>query len=219
MLRRLALLTLALGCAPVDPQILSIDSLADTRDTAGPYVVRFTVAALDDDDFLEARYATAESGPFSFIPSSEGALDGQWSTSIPGQPAGTTVYYQATVRRGSRVVDETATASFQVLSPSGSCRVDTDCGEAEICAAGTCRSYSGACVDGLCPGGHDCDQEREPPLCVLAPHPCQDDLGCPVAEECDAERGFCAARPACLAQEDCPTGYSCEDRLGLCYRP
>lgn len=220
---------LAVACSAESPRILSTTLPHDTRDTAGPYVVEVVARGLVGEDRLEVRWsATGAPGSFAAVLASpSSARDDLLSASLPGQPAGSRLwYYAAVVREGEVVASdppgslaEAAAYSFAVRLPAGSCEVDTDCLAGEICAIDACRPYSGPCVGtdaGLsCPGGTMCDPETL--ACVLAELPCVEDADCPTVEECDTARQVCAPRAPCDSPDDCPSGRTCRTDLGLCF--
>jgi len=220
----------ATACTPEEPRIQAVSPLADTRDTVGPYSVTVVASGVGDGDTVEVLHrvgavAPAEAGEYVGVEAREGQRDDLFTASIPGYPAGTLIEYYAVAKRdGVAVMPPTGeTWSFRVLALSGFCRADSDCQlGTEICATGTCRVYEGTCVatpDGLaCPGGYVCDVDREPDLCVIAPHPCSNDSHCPAVEECDLTRDQCEARVPCDDPTDCDTGYVCNENLGLCFR-
>jgi hypothetical protein len=68
-----------------------------------------------------------------------------------------------------------------------------------------------------CPGGTVCDDTRTPALCVIAPRPCDDDLGCASVERCDPDKQVCVARRQCLETTECGAGETCDPSFGLCF--
>ncbi len=229
-----ALLLSAAACTAEEPRILAVAQLGDTRDTAGPYPVTVVASGVSDGDEVEVYYYTAGQEPpgadaggvqAATVKAQEGARSDLFVAGIPGHPAGSEIFYGALTKRDGAVVmfPTDIPWHFRVLAPSGFCRADSDCQLGlEICADETCRAYQGTCVatpSGLaCPGGYVCDAERDPDLCVIAPHPCANDSHCPSAEECDLSRDECVARVPCDDPTDCTGGYICNENLGLCFR-
>jgi hypothetical protein len=223
-----ALALAAVSCDAAQPRVLSTTALADTRDTTGPYPVTIVARGVTDDDDVQLLWSSGgEDGPYVAIAATDDDddRDDLFTALIPGQPAGTEIHYFATIVRGADVVSsETPVAlSFRVLSPSIACRADSDCRLGlEICMDGTCRAWAGTCVeDGAggfgCPGGHVCDVTHDPPVCAIAPRPCDTDDECPTVERCDPDRDECRARLPCATTDDCELGDRCDTSLGLCF--
>ncbi|RMG12453.1 MAG: hypothetical protein D6729_16485 [Deltaproteobacteria bacterium] len=93
------------------------------------------------------------------------------------------------------------------------CVLDSQCPGGDVCSPG------GVCVDCLddtaCAKGAVCDQQSL--TCVPG---CRRDEQCPPASDpsltkCDAARGDHGTCVQCLAHEDCPLGYECDDQ-GQC---
>jgi hypothetical protein len=211
--RIVALLLLLSACAREEPTILSVTFPTDTRSTQGPYAIHVIARGVTGDDEIVARYSTLGTLK-SFLPAKakHRADDADlYVAGIPGQPAGSTVYfYVALLRDGDVLATDPANApvtttegtevySFGVLTPSGACTVDSQCvAGQEICAAGMCRVSKGTCVptsEGLdCPDGYVCDPTRVPEICVIAALRCETDLDCPSQQECDPTMQACVAR-------------------------
>src|SRR5262245_58998898 len=104
MRRALLALLLIASCSPEPPQILAIDTLVDTRDTTGPYLVTIVTRGIDMNDRVEIVYTTGQGGALNSTGAHEGPRDDIWIGAIPGQPAGTQVSYYATVLRDSTAV-------------------------------------------------------------------------------------------------------------------
>jgi hypothetical protein len=221
------LLALA-ACTAEPPQILSTTPIGDTRDQTGPYRVQSVIRELRSGDRVEVRYTTgAEAGPYIPIQAdvSGGIADGE----IPGQPAGTHVYYYvAVVRDGSvAVTDPSAAAALKTVgNPTSDAApiVIADAGLPADAAPPT-KTYafrvlarSGACrADTDCATGEICPDKT----CRAYTGDCvgldAGNLGCPDGYSCDTTRTpeLCVIMPKpCNDDTGCPSVETCDpDRL------
>jgi hypothetical protein len=95
------------------------------------------------------------------------------------------------------------------------CRYDSDCADALVCAAGTCRAE--CAEDRDCDPGWSCGPSGVPRVRACLP-PASPVL-CAYDSECPAQ-AFCVdrqCRPECLEDRDCEDGARCQ--AGVCDRP
>jgi len=86
------------GCQPATPLVEAITILDDTRDSQGPYLVDAVTLGVTSQHRVELSWA-ADDGPF--IPLlMRGDGEERWQAAIPGQPAGTSVFYYLAIFDG-----------------------------------------------------------------------------------------------------------------------
>ncbi|RMH40863.1 MAG: hypothetical protein D6689_12440 [Deltaproteobacteria bacterium] len=218
---RTAALCLAAAACAADPVVIAVTPLGATHDTAGPYGVDAVVVGAAGAR-VDLRWGTGDGDPAGMARAPMQARgDDLWFGAIPGQPAGTAVFYAVEVVRDGDVVarapdDGLARAfGFRVLRPDGACDVDSECAlGAEVCAGGRCTPLPGVCAaDADCPGGYACDAATG--TCALPPRSCATDADCPASDRCDA--GACVPRHLCGDAVPCPAGFTCNPALGRCF--
>jgi hypothetical protein len=221
---------LAAAACSETPQILSTTPIGDTRDQTGPYRAQSVVRALKSGDTVEVLYTTgAEDG--GYIPVTASVSDGIADADIPGQPAGTHIYWFVTVVRDGAMVawnpanakglmtitNPTADAGPLVVpdaGPPADAAPAKDTFEFRVLAhSGACRADSDCATGEICP---DMTCRAYSGDCVTLD---AGSLGCPDGYTCDTTRTpeLCVIAPKpCNTDDDCPSIETCDPGRMVC---